>query len=279
MEDLRMKKKNINEILKLISEFTKGQIEVVNADNYKNTKSKILVNDITCEHDSFYTTYNKLQQGLRCPTCGNIKSKDGERLTDDKLNSILASNIFFKEYKILNFEDYEHIHKKNIRIQHLKCGNEFTTKMNNFFNLHGCPFCRTSRAEIKFENYLVENNITYEMHKRNLPGLKGDSRALEIDFMIQAKDKKLYLELNGEFHYKNKDITRERFSKTQKYDQRKIDYFLDNGEDFIVIPYWHFNSLIQILNHYLSYDLQELKNFNITFIKKNKIIQKISSSV
>jgi len=272
------KRKSIGEIQDSIEEITQGQIKILNFLNYKNTKSKILVKDITCNHEPFYTTYNKIQQGLRCPTCGNIRSKDGERLTHERLEEVLNSNIFFKEYKILNFEEYENIHKKNVRIKHLVCGNEFTSKMNNFFNLHGCPICRTSRAEIKVEDYLVRNKIQYETHKRDFPGLKGEKRALEIDFVIDLGDKKLYLEMNGELHYKSKDITRDRFSKTQKYDERKVEYFLKNGYPFLVIPYWHFNRFREILDSYRMADIDALKKFNLTLIEDKRYIQKISFS-
>ena len=155
-----MKRKTLGEVLDSIRILTNNTIEVLDGSNYKNTKSKILVNNKNCNHKQFYTTYNKIQQGLRCPTCSNIKSKNGERLTKEKLDSKLKTHIFFDDYEILNFHEYENTHKKNIRIKHKKCGNVFVTKMNNFLsNRAGCPTCRTSKIEIDVENYLLKSYL------------------------------------------------------------------------------------------------------------------------
>jgi Zn finger protein HypA/HybF involved in hydrogenase expression len=275
-----MKKKSKEEITSSINEMFNGEIAILDWKDYKNNKSKFLVNDLSCDHNPFEINYNHLQQGQRCPTCGNINSKKGERLTEEKLNIYLNSHIFFKDYEILNFNEYESIHKKNIRIKHLNCGQEFTTKLNNFLsNMNGCPYCRTSKIEIKLEDHLVKNNIQYEMHQRNLSNLKGKSRSLEIDFVIKNKNNKpLYLELNGELHYKDKSITRDRFSDTISYDKKKVNYFLNiSSEDFMVIPYWNFNKVIDIINFYLNSDFESLKKFDITFIRNKKTIQEISN--
>lgn len=227
--------KNKEDLMLLLD---KNFLEAIDISNYTNSKSKIKVKSKLCDHPPFFSTYNRIQQGQLCPTCGNIKSKDGERLTEELLFKKMESHIFFREYNVLNFNEYKNINTKNIKIKHLSCGKIFTTRMNNFLNMHGCPYCRRSLIETKVENYLVKNNIPFERNKRDIAGLYGHKRPLEIDFIIYLNNEKLFLELDGELHFKKKSfISEHSVEKTREYDKKKEKYFLENEGNYLVIPY------------------------------------------
>ena len=110
----------------------------------------------------------------------------------------------------------------------------------------GCPYCKTSKGEEKIISYFKEKNINYERQKK-FEDLK-DIDLLSYDFYL--KDRNLLVEYNGEQHYK----FIERFHKNyhgfliqKHHDWLKRKYALKHNINLLVIPYWDYKNINDIL--------------------------------
>lgn len=228
---------------------------------------------------------NRIQQGQGCPTCGNIRSKDCERLTTKDVISKLESVNFFENYSLIDVNDYVNANKKTIRIICKKCQKEFLGSFVNMMANHGCPYCRHSKIEQESKRIFKEKGITIiHDHFRGFKELRGTDgkRPLEIDFVIEINGKEIYIELNGEFHFKgctHFKFKRERDNFIEEFDKKKIDFFLEkNSSIFIAIPFWEFKNIEKIYASFFKDNFEhDLKEFDITVISNNKEIQKIKN--
>lgn len=250
--------------------------EIVNLDEYKNTHSKILVRDLRCSlHNPFYTTFNKIQQGLRCPTCGNIKSKDCERLSKDEVNLRISKVPMYLELYDVDITNYKRYNGRDIIVTCKKCNHKFLASLGSITAGCGCPKCRQSHIEKNSIDFLMNNGYTVIKHFRGFNNLKGKKYPLELDIVLKSTSiGDIYIELNGEFHY---DFSN-RFTDSKEIinnDKKKVDYFINKDPStLIVIPFWEFKRIYSILNSIEN--LEELKEkFNITIIQSNKIIKEL----
>jgi hypothetical protein len=241
-----------------------------------NSKTKLLINDNECSHPPFLNSWDKLKQGYGCQMCGNQRSDDFKRLSKKDIQEKMKKDNFFEEYKILNLDEYVNIHTKNMVVKHLTCNIERTTNLQNFLiNKRGCPVCNESKAEKITESFLRKNDFEFLYNDRNLEGLKRINQ-LEIDFIIKRKDKDdILLEINGEFHYpwalkKNSFKTADAMVKS---DEIKVKYAIDNNLEFLVIPFWEFKNIENILKDVLFNSSTTIENFDISYYKNGKIIK------
>lgn len=250
--------------------------EMINPNEYKNTHTKMLVRYLGCSiHGPFYTTFNHIQQGLKCPTCANIKSKDCERLSlSDVMDRISKVPLFLEKYDI-DISNYKRYNDRDIHVKCKKCNMEFSASLSSIVAGCGCPKCRESYIEKNTLNFLKENNFNYLYHFRGFDDLRGSKYPLEIDFVIKnTKIGDIYIELNGEFHYYFSD----KFGDTDttiEHDNKKINFFIEkNSSTFIVIPFWEFSNIYKILSNIENLDFLK-NNFNITIISSNIMINKL----
>ena len=95
-------------------------------------------------------------------------------------------------------------------------------------------------------NWLEENNITYIYDKPYFNDLFGIGNGLlRPDFIIE--DKKVWIEYDGEFHYKNK-MNEKYYETLLVHDELKNKYAKKNNWRLIRIPYWDFNNIENILD-------------------------------
>lgn len=67
----------------------------------------------------------------------------------------------------------------------------------------GCPKCEISKGEQVIMNWLENNNINYTFqYKFNIGQLARNSNFVIIDFKVELLDKIIFIEYNGEQHYK-----------------------------------------------------------------------------
>lgn len=104
---------------------------------------------------------------------------------------------------------------------------------------------RASRAQIKIEQILKNNDINFEQEYTfpDLVGFSGD--ALRFDFAILDDDGEIdfLLEFQGIQHYvaKSKYGGPSGLRKQQIYDMRKRQYCEAHNIKLVLIPYWHQN--------------------------------------
>ena len=122
---------------------------------------------------------------------------------------------------------------------------------------NGCPVCKESKGEKKIRKILISFNLKEEKNFKSQYRIEQcrDKRMLPFDFCIfkdnKQKDILFLIEFNGEQHY---DVMRAKFFngknglKSQKRrDKIKQDYCYNNNINLLIIPYWQFNEIEQIL--------------------------------
>lgn len=121
-----------------------------------------------------------------------------------------------------------------------------------------CPYCNTSRLEIKIGNVLQNMGIEYETQKKfdDLLGINGGK--LSYDFYIPSLN--VAIEGNGSQHYKPSETFggEKQFEKQLEHDKRKREYALLHGFKLIEIPYYEFRFIEDILAKELNLEVKEV---------------------
>jgi hypothetical protein len=140
-----------------------------------------------------------------------------------------------------------------------KCGRYF----DSFGQAHvrpdkpiGCPYCRRSKAEICAENYLLDMGYKFDAQFSD-PTLKL-TNSLKIDFMLHFKNVNLAIELNGKQHYKQANRSRDmdlnirNFLLYQERDKIKVKWCAERGIPLLVIPYWDFKRIPELIEEFIK---------------------------
>lgn len=71
---------------------------------------------------------------------------------------------------------------------------------------------------------------------------------MRYDFYLPKKN--LLIEYNGEQHYEPRKVFggEEAFTKRKEYDKLKENYAKTNGFELLVIPYWKFGNIEEMLD-------------------------------
>lgn len=155
---------------------------------------------------------------------------------------------------LLNKDEYLKWDLKNLRAICPECGKEFLTSFGAFVKRHGqcCPECSASesRGEREIRHVLENNHINFKQEHSFVDC--RDKNPLPFDFYLP--DYNILIEYQGVQHYEV--IKRfgglEGFKLREKHDQIKCKYCLLNNITLIIIPYWEFNNITQILNQELN---------------------------
>lgn len=203
---------------------------------YTNSQTKV---KIICHiHGVFKQKPNSHLNGSGCPKCAN-----NIKLTAD--NFILKSNKIHKKYYNYSLVKYDNMMSK-VKIICPKHG-IFEQIPNDHLRGHGCTYCRESKNENKISLILDNLNILYEREKR-FKNCKNH-RPLPFDFYLSEHN--ICIEYDGEHHYhSNKYFGGDkRLKYTQKNDQIKNEYCLNNNIRLIRIKYDE--NIEEILNNLL----------------------------
>jgi hypothetical protein len=136
-----------------------------------------------------------------------------------------------------------------------KCGFKFNSKIKNrtWFEA-GCHKCNKSRGEKRVVEYLEKNNINFEQQHR----IKDcrNKKQLPFDFAItNSYNEKILLEYQGKQHFGVGDGIfggEESFQRRLLHDNIKLEYCKNNNLKLIVIPYWDYDNIENILGKELS---------------------------
>lgn len=133
-----------------------------------------------------------------------------------------------------------------------KCGCIWNAKLYNI-SLSGtwCPECNISKGEKYIQEWLKENNISYERQK-TYNGLIGvNNGMLSYDFFLPNHN--ILIEYQGEFHDGNNLLqTKSDLKRQQEHDRRKREYAKDKGTKLLEIWYWDFENIDEILRKELN---------------------------
>ena len=151
-----------------------------------------------------------------------------------------------------------------------ECKHKWYTKISSRNNGRGCPECNKSKGEKLCKEVFLINNIieisqerydnllniynTYFIPQKEFEGLIGLKNGnLSYDFYIPKLN--LLIEYHGEQHeryipgfHKSYD----NFLKQVEHDRRKCEYALNNNINLLIIWYWDFDSIEEILEKELK---------------------------
>lgn len=207
------------------------------------------MNKITLRHNTCGNVYEVTPDKFfghlkrRCPKC-----RGGVRKTYNDLLKVVNDR---KDYTLLS-KEYVNCNTK-VRMLHNVCGTEFEVKPCDFKNgLNGCPYCKQSKGEKLIENYLIDNNISYQRQYRFKEC--RIKRPLPFDFAILENDVPIMLiEFNGVQHYEpfrfeHKDIEQKRLKARQERDKIKIQFAKDKHIPLLIIRYDQLDNIVNILD-------------------------------
>ena len=198
-----------------------------------------------------------LIKGRGCPKCGKRSMKSKTTLSDD----------IFKEKLLKINPDINVIGQYKNSKSYIKCeckidGHIWNVRPNNLLRGSRCPKCANkSKGEIAIRKFCIDNFISYQ--EQYTFGDCKQKRKLRYDFALFNQDSCVaVLEYQGQQHYsaidfagKGEEWANEEFKRTQKRDQIKRDYCLNNNIPLIEIPYW-----IEDVDNYLEEKLNEIIN-------------------
>jgi len=133
------------------------------------------------------------------------------------------------------------------------CGYEWPAKIYSRNNGIGCPECNKSKGEKEISKILNAKNILFKIQKE-FEGLVGlGNGLLSYDFYIPKLN--LLIEYHGGQHEKfTRGIhkTMKDFEKQLEHDNRKCIYADKNNIKLLIIWYWDFDNIEEILERELN---------------------------
>ena len=105
----------------------------------------------------------------------------------------------------------------------------------------------TSKGELRVKNFLEENNIEFIHQKRFY---YEDSSYQIFDFFLPNFN--LAIEYNGEQHYIETNFFARNLIEQKESDNRKKIYCEKNNIELLIIPYWEYNKIEEILKGVVS---------------------------
>lgn len=177
-------------------------------DPWKITRCSLKKIWIYCQEKDYHNneggyeiTCDDLYKGVRCSYCNNKKVHP-----KDSFGALYPSKAKYWCEKN-DKSPYEVAPKSNDVYKFIceKCGEEFDRSLNNMNRWDTgvvCKKCNSSQGETRIIRWLNQNNIEYIHDKHYFNDLIGcGNGVLKPDFII--KDRKIWIEYDGEFHYKD----------------------------------------------------------------------------
>lgn len=227
----------------------------------------------------FYQDPNSHMYGKGCPKCNTLKARLACRTTTEK---------FIEKAKLVHGNDFDYTETeilndtKKVKIKCNKCKKTFMQDFSNHLQGTGCPYCRSSKGEIKISKILDYCNVKYEIQK-TFAGCKN-KKPLPFDFYLP--DYNMCIEYQGEQHYGiessvhwfshfTESEKEEYFENLKRRDKIKKDFCKNNNIKLLEISYKDDvkQGLINALN--LNVDFSNFKhNKFINILPRTKGIKK-----
>ena len=204
---------------------------------YINDSTNVKI--ICSVHGVFEQTPNNHLTGKGCKYCAN--------------NIIKTTEQFVSEAKLIHKNKYdyslvEYISSKiPVKIKCNTCNKVFEQYPDKHINAkQGCRYCSSSKGEEKILNWLEQNNKIYK-HIKKYDDLI-DINQLSYDFYLPKHN--LLVEYNGVQHYQYDSYfhkTLHDFHRQLHHDWLKRKYARNQNINLLVIPYWEFDNIENIL--------------------------------
>lgn len=245
-----------------------GKIKSANSrrNNIEYVKSRFEENDLVLTTDIYITNELPLQfvcnkhknKGVQYISFGNLITGGGckycskERFSESQTKT---HEQFIREVVDIHKDKYKVIGKYTgskdyIKVYCNNCKEPFSIRSDHLLNGHGCNNCNKSLGENETERILLKYNSNF-IKQYKFDDCRGIKRKLPFDFAVFNNDNSLkcLIEYQGIQHYKPVKIFggNKQFEKQLHYDKIKIDYCKNNNIKLIIIPYWEFRNIHEIL--------------------------------
>ena len=217
-------------------------------DNVDYINSRTDVN-ITCPiHGDFPQSPNNHLSGAGCDECSIISLTSN---TEDFIKKAQETHFLYDEdgNKIPKYT-YDNVNyiasNKKVMITcpiHSPKLGDFPQSPNVHLGGAGCPWCKESKGEKRIGQILFEKNINYTPFKkyddcisyRSRNGLSKRCYKLEFDFYLPENN--TLVEYDGEYHFKQKNVSLEEYTYNVLNDREKNDYTKAKNIKLIRIGY------------------------------------------
>ena len=191
-----------------------------------------------CDND-FYSSWGNIYIGHGCGVCRGLQVTEKTCLST--LRPDLAKE-WSSNNRILPTQVSLHSNK-NVEWICLICGNKWPSRIADRVDGNGCPNCSSSRGNKKVKSVLDESNINH------ISEYKFDDcrNILPLPFDFYLPDYNICIEYHGLQHYKETGWKKEKLARTKKTDKIKKNYCKKNKIKLIVIPYWGYDNIEEII--------------------------------
>jgi len=217
-------------------------------DSVKYVNSKTLVEIICNEcHGPLWQKPQNHTSGDGCLPCANKKRADTEETFIEKAKEKHGDKYCYDSVKYVNS-------RTPVEIICKECHEPFLQRPYNHTQGYGCPLHKSSKGELAILEFFKRRGLKDEKdffreHK---------TKTCRIDFVLPKE--KLLIEYNGRQHYipvsfgsKQKDAPQKKLEINIKNDYKRIRFCTEKeGYYLLIIPYWDFKNINQILNDYLK---------------------------
>lgn len=245
--------KQHNDIVSEILGIAKEEYSLLSKCERNTKKALFRHNSERCGNHEFYMRPYSFIYGSRCPKCAVLNRKSS---LEDVKNEII--NITSGEYIMIG-DEYVSC-KEKIKLLHVDCGMEFYMSRNDFvYRSRRCPYCSVSKGENIIKEYLVKNNVDFEIQKKfdDLFGTGGGK--LSYDFYLPKHN--ILIEFQGRQHYIPIDRFggQDQLEKQRIHDELKMEYAKNNKIELLEIPHWEFDNIENILLEKLSKEVIKIE--------------------
>ena len=195
-------------------------------------KSRTLITIVCKKHGEFKKTAYHHLKGAGCQKCAKVYRPTTEE--------------FITKLKSIHYDKYEYsqvIYKGAYTKINIMCPlhGSFTQTATDHLSGRGCPWCRSSKGELKIKNYLDNKDIKF-IREVSFDDLISDlGNPLRFDFAIlNINDSiKILIEFDGRQHFQYSKLwmTEEQFKQSQYHDKLKNEYCIKNNIKLLRIKY------------------------------------------
>lgn len=240
------KRKTIEEFREDVKRVWGDRYTIPPYSKYANNHSKITVN---CKiHGDFEIEASALLRGHGCKRCANELKHKNRLLSNEEVLKRLEEKL--GDRYLLDKVQYYNARTKIL----LGCRKHgyFSTKLHDALNLHGCPYCQQSRAELLLKSTFEENNIEFKP-QFSFDWMKTSTYGkLSYDFYIPKRN--IAIECQGRQHFElvNAFGGEEEFKKVLERDNNKKRLSKENGVKLVYFIEKKFNKYMNDNDTYFN---------------------------
>jgi len=193
----------------------------------------------------FDMSWSNIYKGQGCPFCSG--KRIGEKNNLEYLYPEVSSEWDYERNKY-NPDNYTCGSAEKVFWICSVCNFRWKSRISHRVNGVGCPRCSRSKGEKRVEEWLLLNKIRFE---REYVGFKDCKNINVLSFDFYLPEYNMCIEYNGEQHYREMGVWggSDKLKRTIKNDEIKAEYCKNNDIFLLVIPYWEYSRIEEILNN------------------------------